>query len=99
MGKKDNIEQFPYDGTLTLRSEKATHSIEVPCLLSVKVKDQSPDVINGAAWINSALEPKSKAWLYCKFKSQKSDTGWQIQVEGDDLAALVAERVETLRGR
>lgn len=93
MGKKD-IDQFPYDTTLTFKGEKGSHSIEVPCLLSMKVKDQSPDVINGAAWINSALEPKSKAWLYCKFRALKSETGGQVQVEGDDLVALVAERLD-----
>ncbi len=97
MGKKD-IDQFPYDATLILKSEKGSHSIEVPCLLSVKIKDQSPETINGAAWINSALEPKSKAWLYCKFKAQRSEKGWLVKVEGDDLTALVAERLDEVKG-
>ena len=98
MDKKNNIQQFQYDVTLVFRGERGTHSIEVPCVLSVKVKDRSPEVISGTAWINSALEPKSKAWLYCKFKAQESEAGWQIQAEGDDLAALVVERLDDVMG-
>ena len=70
MGKKDNIRQFQYDVTLVFKGEKGSHSIEVPCLLSIKVKDQSPEAVKGTAWVNSATEPKSKAWLYCKFTAQ-----------------------------
>ena len=98
MGKKDNTNQFQYDTTLIFKSEKGTHSIEVPCLLSIKVKDQSSEDIGGTAWINSALEPKSKAWLYCKFTAQRSENGWHVQVAGDDLASLVAERLDDVKG-
>jgi len=94
MGKKDNTNQFQYDTTLIFKSEKGTHSIEVPCLLSIKVRDQSLEDMSGTAWINSVAEPKSKAWLYCKFTAQRSETNWQVKVEGDDLAALVAERLD-----
>lgn len=98
MGKKDNIDQFPYHGTLILKGDKGSHTIGVACLLSIKVKDQSPETMEGTAWVNSAAEPRSKAWLYCKFKAQRLPTGRQIQVEGDNLAALIAERLHGVKG-
>ncbi len=95
---RDNTKQFQYDATLIFKSERGSHSMEVPCIVSIKVKDQSPGAIKGTAWINSALEPKSKAWLYCKFSAHRSETCWQVRVEGDDLAALVAERLDEVKG-
>ncbi len=97
MAKKANIKQFPYDGTITLQGDKGSHMMDVPCLLSVKVKNPTPEAMEGTAWINSAAEPKTKAWLYCKFSARKAETGWQVQVEGADLADLIAERLDDVQ--